>query len=253
MGFGEGFRPVKTWDDFFDRVKEPRNTSLLVIFGVIWALCGFNPWVGFGLGCGYLGKLGVIGRKRKLYEEFEAMQHEIELRKGLSTGVPTFPNTPSPVSEQQSTPALHKSIIDDAQDELLSLKSAANTADGQLGINLRSMVMNSEKIQRDLLDDPSKLSQVQRLFVYYLPSVSDLLNARGKAVSNGDTTKIGEIDAMFDRLATAFNDFALRMHGEDARSVDIDLKLLDQSLAQDLGLEPRPIANPALRNIKDKA
>ena len=42
---------------------------------------------------------------------------------------------------------------------------------------------------------------------------------------------------MIGRLKLAYQEFAAKMNGEDSRSVDIDLKLLEQSLAQDLPLE----------------
>ena len=114
-----------------------------------------------------------------------------------------------------------------------------HNASGAVGENLRSIVKNAEMMQHELLRDASKLSEVQRVFTYYIPATADLLTARGKAMIGNDEAKTHDIDNMIARLEAAFRDFAARMHGEDVRSIDIDIKLLDQSLKQDLPFEIR--------------
>jgi|GEM_PF-1927797 hypothetical protein len=225
------------WDEVIRRAKQPQRLGPIMMFFLLWALCGFNPWVGFGLAFPVMGILGLRG-KRKIREDDILIEELAETR----TSLPEVPQVEAQV------PELHKQIIDDSKEAMSQIRAASNTASGDLGSHLRNMVVNCEKVERGLLSDPSKLSQVQRLFTYYLPSCADLLQARGRAISTDDLKRVGEIDGMISRLDAAFSDFAMRMYGQDGRSVDIDLKLLEQSLAQDLAFSPIPIDTKA----KDK-
>ncbi|MEK7661393.1 MAG: hypothetical protein AAB680_05075 [Pseudomonadota bacterium] len=223
-------RPHTTWDEVWRRAKQPQRLLPITMFFVLWALLGFNPWVGFGLAFPVMGILGLRG-KRKIHEDDILIEELME---------PQQPQTSIPEVAQNEAPIapLHQQVIDDAKGAFTQIRAASNTASGDLGNHLRNMVINAEKVERGLLSDPSKLSQVQRLFTYYLPSCADLLQARGRAVSANDVVRVNEIDGMISRLDAAFADFALRIHGQDGRSVDIDLKLLEQSLAQDLAFSP---------------
>ena len=140
-----------------------------------------------------------------------------------------------PKSAALPPPEMHVKILDDAQNHIEQIKSAANVATGQLGASLREMVNSLEKAKMALLKSPEKLSQIQRLFTYYTPETANLLVARGKAASAGDAQRLGEIDEMLGKLEIAFSQFNSKMDGDDGRSADIDMKLLSQSLEQDFG------------------
>ncbi len=127
----------------------------------------------------------------------------------------------------------HMEIIKDAEDEIAIIKGAANVASGSLGENLRAILFNIINIENGLIKEPLQLSNVQRIFTYYIPAIIDLLNARGVAVNNNDEKRIIEIDAMVRKTKIVFDDYLLRLNGQDKKSVDIDLKLLEQSLAQE--------------------
>jgi hypothetical protein len=236
-------RNEQQWEYIQEWLGSPKGVTMLIGFAAIWAITGFNPWVAFGLSMGALGtaRKYADNRRREKLDEF--------LEKAEIWEASQFSNIDEPeeIKSASLNNALHEKVIEDAKSDLLQIKVASGVASGELGENLQKIVQHAENIERDLLRAPHKLSQVQRIFTYYIPSTQDLLIARGKAQANNDATKLAEIDTMFSRLALAYQDFAQKMHGEDARSVDIDIKLLDQSLAQDLGME----LQNTLRN-KDK-
>ncbi len=204
-----------------------------VTFFFIWLITGFNPWVAFGLGMGAFGAAKGYARRRRNREVDELL----DMAEDWDDRGENFEQNETPVTPQ--TLELHKKVIEDAKSDLMQIKAASGVASGELLANLQKIVQNSEKIEQDLLREPHKLSEVQRIFTYYIPATQDLVFARAKAVSANDATKLVEIDNMMARLAQAFEDFARKMHGEDARSIDIDIKLLEQSLQEDLSFTKR--------------
>lgn len=170
------------------------------------------PWVLFG---------AIVGREHKITKNNDDYFK------------PNVDETPQNIA--LPPPEMHVKILDDAQNYIEQIKSAANVATGQLGISLREMVNSLEKAKMALLKAPQKLSQIQRLFTYYTPETANLLVARGKAASAGDTQRLSEIDEMLGKLEIAFSQFNSKMDGDDGRSTDIDMKLLSQSLEQDFG------------------
>lgn len=212
---------VKEW------LSSPKGIGMIVGFSIL-ALILENPWVFFGLTMAIIGAATSYARKKSAQEQ-EFMLYKQQMG---ATSVPAVQPEPQNVET-------HIKVIDDAKPEFNEIKAAAAVASGAVGENLRSIVKNAEIMQHELLRDASKLSEVQRVFTYYIPATADLLSARGKAVSNNDDAKTLDIDNMIARLEAAFRDFAARLHGEDVRSIDIDIKMLDQSLKQDLPFEIR--------------
>nr|MCU0881154.1 5-bromo-4-chloroindolyl phosphate hydrolysis family protein [Hyphomonadaceae bacterium] len=137
-----------------------------------------------------------------------------------------------PVNQSPANPdpSAHARLIRETSDVRAQLSAAASAADGTLGNDLRRMDKATRAVVDSLEKDPSNLSHVQRMFTYYLPSAAQLLNARREVAGTGNTAHQGEIDGMFSRLADAFEDFVARINGTDIRSLEIDLKLLEQSL-----------------------
>lgn len=226
-------RNEREWRYIQEFFQSPKGGSMVVAFFVIWALTGFNPWVAFGLGMGAFASAKGYARRRRNREVDELLDMAEDWEeKNDNPQIDETPITPQSLE-------LHKKVIEDAKSDLMQIKAASGVASGDLSLNLQKIVQNAEKIEQDLLREPHKLSEVQRIFTYYIPSTQDLLFARAKAVAANDQTKLTEIDSMMARLAQAYEDFARKMHGEDARSIDIDIKLLDQSLQEDLSYTKR--------------
>jgi hypothetical protein len=125
----------------------------------------------------------------------------------------------------------HLALIEETKEAQRKLKQAAQSETGEFGADLTEMTKNVDIIVEALLTTPAKLGDVQRLFTYYLPEVAKLLAARQHMLALSETERVSEIEAILDRIEKAFAQFALRMHEADIRALDIDLKLLDRSLA----------------------
>lgn len=260
----------KSKDRFWASLRSGGMAGSLVFWTAIWAFTGFSA----GLFPIFLGIALLTGwqweeRKRQgknpaddlwgdddddddwgmrddddddLWETRKRRRQTSEQPAGQGAGHPSDPSAadaPALPSTSQSQ-AVHLKVIADAQHALTRIKTAAGVADGELGVQLRRIAGTADQIARALEADPSRLSEVQRAFTYYLPSAADLIGARGGLVASGDTARVAEIDTMIGRLDAAFADFLAKLQGQDARAIDIDIRLLEQSLDQEFAGRRKP-------------
>jgi hypothetical protein len=231
-------------DEFAVRMRSPQSIAVFAFWFFIWAMCSFNPWVGIGLFFAAGGSLGFFGGKRDTADELwgygsrdddDAEEDEDDdgrrrRQGGESEAAARARAKGEALPVPEAPPMLHQAVIADAEPALVRLEAAASVAEGELGLRLRNMVARVKEVEMGLRQDPSKLSDVQRLFIYYLPATADLLGARGAVAGGADPVRLAEIDTMIGKLDLAYTDFASRLRGHDARSLEIDMRLLDQSL-----------------------
>jgi hypothetical protein len=216
-------------DDLLRILKSPQGLWSLLGWGGLWAICGFDGTLFVVFGLCALTTAGVFGWGKPGVDEGGGRPR----RRGSQHEGPLAETTaPAPLAELPPAP-VHRKVIDDAAPALARLEAAAAVAVGPLGEALRRMTANARKVADGLARDPAKLSDVQRLFTYYLPATGDLLGARGAVAASGDAARAAEIEAMIAKLDLAFADFAQRMDGHDAQSLAIDLRMLEQSLDEE--------------------
>jgi hypothetical protein len=225
-------------DELAPRLRSPKSAGALVFWFIIWAICNFNPWVGVGLFFAAGGSIGLFGGSKCKteddlwdFDDDDEDDEETGRRRGGESEQDARARSGGakwPILEANTK--LHQSVIAEAQSSRMQLEAAASVAGGELGGRLRAMVARVKEVDMGLHQDPNKLSEVQRLYTYYLPATADLLAARGAVAGSTDTTRLAEIDAMIAKLELAYTDFASRLRGHDARNLEIDLRLLDQSL-----------------------
>jgi hypothetical protein len=232
-------------DELLPRLKSKNFIGATVFWLVIWAICNFEPWVGFGLMFAWAGSVGLMGGGKGALSDLDDEDDDRGYQKPRGSETPEQARArlgeaslPAP-EDAPATPALYRAVLIDAAPARARLEAAASVAEGELGQRLRRMSANTHEVARGLEADPARLSDVQRLFTYYVPATADLLSARGEVARAGDTTRLGEIDAMIGKLDVAFADFAQRLKGHDARSLEIDMRLLDQSLADEFAHKPK--------------
>jgi hypothetical protein len=221
-------------DDLLPRLTSKEGVFATVFWFAIWGITGFEPWVGFGLMFAWGGSVGLFGGKKDDLSDWDdeddrgyqrALGSESEeSARARHEGVPLA---------AMATPLLHRQVIADAAPARLRLEAAASVGEGALGVRLRNMAAKVKDVETGLEADPSRLSDVQRLFTYYLPATADLLAARGAIAGTQDAARLGEIDTMIGKLDLAFTDFADRLKGHDARSLEIDMRLLDRALDEE--------------------
>lgn len=259
-------------DKLWDSLRSGGMMGSLVFWAAIWAFTGFSG----GLFPIFLGIALLTGwqweqRKRKgedplddlwddddddddddwgmrddddddLWETRKRRRRSTSQPLGQGAGHPADPvvEEPPPRAAGNQSQAIHMKVIADAQPALTRIKTAAGVATGGLGEQLRRIAATADQIARALEADPARLAEVQRAFTYYLPSAADLIGARGGLVASGDTARVAEIDTMIGRLDAAFTDFLAKMQGQDARAIDIDIRLLEQSLDQEFAGRRKP-------------
>jgi hypothetical protein len=235
--------------------KNPNQSNNAVLFWSIllglgagfcvWIYTDFHPFglvAGFGIGNAIVGVMSFFGRSGKLLSPENRRNGTIEdfNRAAQLTDVPQFKSSESrsSVPEFMPKPAvpltdlpLHVQLIEETKVARTFLGEVATLETGEFGDDLKSMVANVDVIIAAVYSAPIKLPDVQRLFTYYLPEVSRLLEARQVMKRAAAFDRVGEIDAIIDRIAAAFHQLARRIHEADIRALDIDLKLLDRSLA----------------------
>jgi hypothetical protein len=226
-------------DQLLPRIKSRAAFGATFFWLVIWGVTGFEPWVGFGLFFAWAGSVGLFGGKKD-EQDFRDDKDDRGYQRGLGHETEDAARARA-ASEPVQAPTLklHRQIIADAGPARTHLEASANIAEGDLGARLRNMVARVKDVATGLENDPSRLSDVQRLFTYYLPATADLLSARGGVSASGDTKRQAEIDAMIGKLDLAYTDFADRLKGHDARSLEIDLRLLDRSLDEEFDMKTK--------------
>jgi hypothetical protein len=80
----------------------------------------------------------------------------------------------------------------------------------------------------------SETTPILRYFTYYLPETANLVTARLKLSPQLAQDQIDEIDQTLQRLIEAFAAFEAAARAPDMKSVDLDIKLLDQALQSEL-------------------
>jgi hypothetical protein len=218
-------------DDLVRILKSPQGLWSLLGWGGLWAITGFDGTLFIIFGLCALGTAGVFDWGKGVDEG------KRKRRRGGEQEGPLQPVPQTQIDDIAPAPlmqkAVHDTVIEGATPARTRLEAAAAVATGERGERLRRMVANVRKVADGLKADPSKLNDVQRLFTYYLPATSDLLAAVGAVTASGDTARAAEIDAMIGKLDEAYGDFAERIDGHDARSLAIDLRMLEQSLDQE--------------------
>ena len=142
-----------------------------------------------------------------------------------------------PIAPIAPTSPIHKQVFDEASEYIDDIGIAAAASSGNLSKSLNTISENIQKIMDEIDDDPQQFSDVSRLFTYYVPEICNLLRVRGALVKQKDKFKIKEIDTMIGRLASVSNDFLEKVEDLAISEIDIDLKLLDQSLAQEIKID----------------
>jgi hypothetical protein len=239
--------PKRKSDDWMDDELWPRLRSRSAVGStffwlVIWGICNFEPWVGFGLMFAWAGSIGLLGGGRKGERNDDHDDDERGFRRQLGREdeqAAAARLKGELVEAAQIVPLLHRQVIADASSHRARLEAAASVADGELGSRLRNMAAKVREVEAGLEADLSRLSDVQRLFTYYLPATADLLQARGALAGSNNAARLAEIDAMIGKLDVAYTDFADRLKGHDARSLEIDLKLLDRALDEEFVLKTK--------------
>lgn len=102
---------------------------------------------------------------------------------------------------------------------------------------LERIAETGRKIILEVEEDPSRLSAVSRLLTYYLPRTADLADsyAQLRLLGVEAPERRHAMEAVVEKLETAFLHYADQLIDNDMKGVDVDIRLLNEALKEDLG------------------
>jgi hypothetical protein len=106
---------------------------------------------------------------------------------------------------------------------------------------IRLLTMKADRVLRDVRQDPDKVMAVRRLLTFYLPNAASV--AEGwRALENKSEPSPERVRQTRETMAglnDAFTQFADELHEPQMQTLDLDLKVLNDALKQDLEKVPR--------------
>jgi 5-bromo-4-chloroindolyl phosphate hydrolysis protein len=98
------------------------------------------------------------------------------------------------------------------------------------------IVAVGNRIMQSVAANPEKLAIAQRVFTYYCPETVKVADALSKLEhdANPDVERITGTQTVLKKLEVLFERTELELKADQGKELDIDLKLLDQSIESDL-------------------
>ncbi|MDQ0468341.1 5-bromo-4-chloroindolyl phosphate hydrolysis family protein [Labrys wisconsinensis] len=132
-------------------------------------------------------------------------------------------------------------LIEDGEALVARLREASRRLRSQRAAGIAAhMAEIAHGILERLAAEPGKLSAVRRFLGYYLPRSAEI--AEGMVVVEGqrttDARRLAEIEDVMVRLDHAFTFYADSFAQAELDALDVELRLLSRSLAEDIGPAP---------------
>lgn len=169
-----------------------------------------------------LGKIIWPDKKWTTPEKAEEKTAEKEEKKPESTG---NPEVDALLAERDKAVSEMRRLNDAIRDETISAQ-------------IDRLESTTQKIVKQVADNPAKLPQIRKFMNYYLPTTLKLLNAydrmdaAGVSGTNIDGTK-GKIEDMMETICTAFDKQLDALFGEEALDISTDITVMEQMLARE--------------------
>lgn len=99
------------------------------------------------------------------------------------------------------------------------------------------LAVQAGRLIQIVLKEPARLSPISRYFSYYLPSMVKLAEGYDllENLPNPRPERIARTQEMLDRMKEISDNFHRLAHSHDISGHDIELRLLEQSIAEDMG------------------
>jgi 5-bromo-4-chloroindolyl phosphate hydrolysis protein len=131
---------------------------------------------------------------------------------------------------------LVRKVLDDATSDLKKLDAAASRlADAEAREIAARLVSAGQRLSGQVAQAPEKLSMAQRAFTYHLPKAVYVAESIGALEASGaDPARRQAARHVLARMENLFEKTALDLAGVDAREMDVELRLIQQALDEDL-------------------
>ncbi len=131
-----------------------------------------------------------------------------------------------------------RELMADAEPLAIRLDAAATSIRAR---EAADRVLHLASLTREIFaaieSDPLRIDRVRRFLTYYLPRAAEIAEAYAllERSSALNTTRLKATGELIDRLDVAFTHYAATLQDADLDNLDIELKLLKNSLDADLG------------------
>jgi hypothetical protein len=135
--------------------------------------------------------------------------------------------------------ALIRSVITQAMGHLRTVDTAAGTVlDLETAAVLTRIAAIGGRICQAVADQPSGFDAAQRALTYHAEKAAQLSEMAASPMLGADGTRLANVRRVLSRMERLFQETEAALKAEDRRDMDLDLKLIDQALDEDLR-EPR--------------
>jgi 5-bromo-4-chloroindolyl phosphate hydrolysis protein len=236
----EGGRVPRGYDAFMARTAYKRHkmaTMMGVGAGLLLAFAASAPWwLALGIGFAVYGVVSGASWTQDLRKSV----------RGDTAGTAEKPRIDETKIAKGQT-AVANAVLLEARTELHRLLEAGRSIrDVEVRGGIGRLGRTAGDVVTEIEADANRLSRGQRLLTYYLPRAGDL--AEGFALlerqREPDQRRIDQTREMITRLEAAFVHFADEMRAEEVSELDVDLRLLEQSLRQDIGPDRSVLSDP---------
>ena len=133
-------------------------------------------------------------------------------------------------------------LLREGDEALERLRAAPRLIHDQLmREEIRLLTMKADRVLRDVRGDPDKVMAVRRMLTFYLPNAASVAEGwralEGKAEPSPE--RVRQTRETMAGLNDAFTQFADELHEPRMQTLDLDLKVLNDALKQDLEKVPR--------------
>jgi 5-bromo-4-chloroindolyl phosphate hydrolysis protein len=133
---------------------------------------------------------------------------------------------------------LTRQVLVEAMPSVSRLKdSVADIRSPKIKAIVERLSGTAESIVSGVEKEPERLSSVQRFLTYYLPSAAQLAESYSvlEKQRNPDPTRLKEAETVITKLDNAFSHYADSLMESDLSGLDVDLRLIEQAIKEDIG------------------
>ncbi|MBW3559663.1 MAG: 5-bromo-4-chloroindolyl phosphate hydrolysis family protein [Proteobacteria bacterium] len=144
---------------------------------------------------------------------------------------------PAAVSDQRRGTAAD--LLREGEAALDRLRAAPRRIHDQLmREEIRLLTMKADRVLREVRHDPDKVMAVRRLLTFYLPNAASVAEGWRALENKSEPSpeRVRETRQTMAQLNDAFTRFADDLHEPQLQTLDLDLKVLNDALRQDLDL-----------------
>ncbi|GIU66072.1 5-bromo-4-chloroindolyl phosphate hydrolysis family protein [Candidatus Phycosocius spiralis] len=193
-----------------------------------------NPLAGIGFGImigGFVSWIGssILSRSQKTARLTNAIP------------VPARPEIKAPTVSENTMPQGRTELV---QQVLAEAAAALRALDGTVSrlrhpdsvASVARIVAVGNRLMLSVAANPEKLGVAQRVFTYYCPETVKVADALAKleADTDPDIERISGTQTVLKKLEVLFERTELELKADEGKELDIDLRLLDQSIETDL-------------------